>query len=97
MCTRQECFDRLHQATPYIMNEYGVTSMRVFGSMARGDNHPGSDVDVFVEMPPKMFKIIGLKQYLEDLLGIAVDLVRKHNNLSQFFLSRVERDGVSIF
>ena len=49
MCTRKECFERLHQAAPFIQKEYGVTSMRVFGSMARGDNHEGSDIDVFVD------------------------------------------------
>ena len=71
--------------------------MCVFGSMARGDNHPGSDVDVFVEMPPKAFKMIDLKEYLEELLGVAVDLVRRHSNLSAFFLNEVKRDGIVMF
>lgn len=74
MCTRAECFERLHQAAPYIRSEYGVTSMRVFGSMARGDNHEGSDVDVFVEMPPKFLLSIRLADYLENLPGVSVDL-----------------------
>ena len=96
MCTRQECFDKLKTTAPYSQKEYGVTSMRVFGSMARGDNRPDSDVDVFVEMPPDAFKSIGLQLYLQDLLGIAVDLIRKHSNLRPFFLKQIERDGIYI-
>ena len=46
MCTREECFARLHEVAPRIQKEYGVTSMLIFGSMARGDNKAGSDVDL---------------------------------------------------
>ena len=97
MCTRQQCIDRLTQAAPYIRREFGVTSLCLFGSMARGDNRPDSDVDVFVEMPPKLYPILKLKHYLEDLLGVTVDVVRRHNNLSDFFIKEVDRDGLYIF
>ena len=96
MCTRHECFSLLNEAAPHIRKEYGVTRMCVFGSMARGDNHKGSDVDVYVEMGSDAYKILGLKSYLQDLLGIAVDLVSKHPLLSQFFLNEIKRDGISI-
>ena len=46
MCSRHECISRLIDATPYIRQEFGVKSMYLFGSMARGDNRPGSHVDV---------------------------------------------------
>lgn len=76
MCTQQQCFARLAESAPYIRKEFGVTSMCVFGSMARGDNNDDSDVDVCVEMPAKAFKVIALKQYLQDLLGMSVDVIR---------------------
>ena len=97
MCTTQECFSRLEKAAPYIRDEFGVTSMCVFGSMARGDNRIDSDVDVCVEMPSKMFSLIGLKQFLQDLLGLPVDLVRRHNGMNQLLVSEIQRDGISIF
>ena len=96
MCTRQECFERLHKAAPYLKEEFGVTSLCVFGSMARGDNRPGSDVDVFVDMPPKGLKSVELQLYLQDLLGTDVDLIRKHKNLNAFLLSQSMRDGIYI-
>jgi putative toxin-antitoxin system, toxin component len=65
--------------------------------MARGDSHIGSDVDVYVDMPPKAFKIIALKNYLQDLLGVAVDVIRKRSDLDKLLVSEIERDGITIF
>lgn len=38
-----------------IRREFEVTTLCVFGSVARGEKGPESDVDIFVEMPPKIF------------------------------------------
>lgn len=71
--------------------------MRLFGSMARADNRPDSDVDVLVEMPPKLFLLCELKDYLEDMLKTSVDLIRRHSNMSSKFLNQVAKYGISIF
>ena len=97
MCSRHECISRLIDATPYIRQEFGVKSMYLFGSMARGDNRPGSDVDVCVDMPPKAFRILALKDFLQDLLGVAVDVVRKSPRLDLFLQKEIDRDRISIF
>lgn len=97
MCSRQECIDRLTQAAPYIRKEFGVESMYLFGSMARGDNNPSSDADICVEMPPKAFNVIALKNFLQDLLGMAVDLVRRNSRLDAFLINEIDRDGIKIF
>lgn len=85
MCTRHQCISRLSEAAPILKSEFGVTSLCLFGSMARGDNREGSDVDVCVEMPPKAFRILALKDYLQQLLGTAVDLVRRTRASIPFF------------
>jgi predicted nucleotidyltransferase len=56
---------------------YGVKSLAVFGSMARGDDREGSDVDILVsfEGKPTFDKFMGLKLDLEDLIGRRVDLL----------------------
>ncbi|MDE7378020.1 MAG: nucleotidyltransferase domain-containing protein [Paraprevotella sp.] len=97
MCTREQCIERLRESAPYIRQEFGVESMCLFGSMARGDNREDSDVDVCVSMPPKAFKLVSLKDFLQHLLGVAVDVVRRTPRLDPFLLSEIERDGVSIF
>lgn len=80
-----------------LRTKFGITSMRLFGSVARGEHHEGSDVDIFVTMPPKFFNHIEAAQYLEQLLGCHVDLISDHKNLRPFFREQIERDGINIF
>jgi uncharacterized protein len=59
------------------LKRYGVNSLSVFGSIARGDATVSSDLDVLVEFskPVGLFEFIRLKKFLEDLIGCDVDLV----------------------
>lgn len=97
MCTKAECISILNRLAPHIRQEFGVTAMRLFGSVARGDNHSDSDIDIYVEMPPKIYKVLALKSYLQDQLGTAVDLVRKCTNMNEFLSNEINRDGIVIF
>lgn len=58
------------------INSYGVKSLALFGSVARGEARPDSDVDLLVEFdrPVGLFGLIALQQRLEKLLGCPVDL-----------------------
>jgi uncharacterized protein len=58
------------------INSFGVKSLALFGSVARGEAHPDSDVDLLVEFdrPVGLFGLIALQQRLEELLGCSVDL-----------------------
>lgn len=94
MCTQKQCIERITEAAPKIKNQFGVRSLCLFGSMARGDNRPDSDVDICVDMPPKAFAVLALKRFLQDLLGISVDLVRRHANMDEFLINEIERDGI---
>lgn len=96
MCETKDCIIKLRDNLPYIQKEYGVTGMCLFGSVARGDNREDSDVDILVEMPPKIFLMSALKQYLESLLHSTVDLVRKHSHMSQRFLNQISNDSIAI-
>ena len=56
---------------------HGVSGLRVFGSVARGQDRPDSDVDLLAELPPGMslFALARLQAELEDIVGSRVDLV----------------------
>ena len=82
---------------PYIQKEYGVTALCLFGSVARGDNGSDSDVDILVDMPPKIFLMSALKEYLERILKSSVDLVRRHSHMSPRFLKQISNDAITIF
>jgi len=58
-------------------NRYGARNVRVFGSTARGEARPDSDVDFLVELEAgrSLFDLGGLLMALRDLLGFEVDVV----------------------
>jgi hypothetical protein len=59
------------------LRSYGVRSISLFGSVARGDAGPRSDVDLLVDVDDNvsLFGLSRLKRHLEGLLGMPVDLV----------------------
>ena len=59
------------------LEPYGVSEIRVFGSVARGEDTEASDIDLLVGIPPSagMFDLLRMQREVEDLLGRTVDLV----------------------
>ena len=96
MCNSKECIQIIQENLPRIRQEFQVKGIAVFGSVARGDNHIDSDVDIFVDMPPKILLMSGLKDFLESILNTSVDLVRKHSHLSDKFLKQIAHDAITI-
>ncbi len=94
---RQMILDRLNAEVPSLKRKYGIKSLAVFGSMARGDDHEASDVDVLVTFDgPATFRgFLGLKLDLEDLFGRPVDLGTP-DTLRPEILSSVERDLIHV-
>jgi len=68
---------QLVQAHRDDLRQRGVKTLAVFGSVARGDNTPSSDLDILVEFDRAigLFEFIRLKYYLESLTTCTVDLV----------------------
>jgi len=77
---RDEVLRQLSGHLPQL-NQLGVLSLAVFGSIARNEAHPGSDVDILVDLqPPLTFdRYMDVKFYLEDHLGIPVDLITRQS------------------
>ena len=59
-----------------LKDRFGVKSLGLFGSIARGDATPTSDVDILVEFerPVGLFDLARLRRHLVDLLGRPVDV-----------------------
>ena len=74
---RAEVLELLTARLDDIVRRFGVRSLSLFGSMARDEARPDSDVDVLVEFdgPTTFDGHMGLLIYLEDLLGCRVDVV----------------------
>ena len=80
-----------------IASRYGARNVRIFGSAARGECGPDSDVDLLVEMAPgrSLLDHVALMQDLEDLLGCKVDVVTE-DALHWYVRERVLADAVSL-
>lgn len=59
-----------------LLNSHGITNARLFGSVARGDDREGSDVDILIDVPEgtSLFDLAHIQRELEALLGLKVDL-----------------------
>ncbi len=78
MALTAEVLERL-RADRSSLDRFGVRSIALFGSVARGEAGAGSDVDILVDYRadarPDLFEFIDLKEHLEELVGRRVDLV----------------------
>ncbi|HZA29490.1 MAG TPA: nucleotidyltransferase family protein [Gammaproteobacteria bacterium] len=76
MLTRDEVVKLLQEKHPYLVAEFGVSKIGLFGSYAKGQSDETSDVDIVVELErPIGFRFVDLVDYLENLLGRRVDVL----------------------
>lgn len=92
--------DKLRKERSRIMSlaaKHGARNMRVFGSVARGEERPDSDIDFLVEMAPdrSLFDVGGLQMDLQETLAHRVDVVTR-KGLKRRLLSRVLRESKAL-
>lgn len=85
------------QAIRDIVARHLACNARVFGSVARGDDAEGSDIDVLVDLMPgaTLLDLGALQVELEEALGLQVDLLTP-GDLPQKFRERVLREAVAV-
>ena len=70
-----------------ITHDFGIKTLRIFGSVSRNEQTENSDLDVCVETEtPNPFLLANLKEFLETLFHCSVDVVRIHKNMNPFFI-----------
>ncbi|MGB7417255.1 MAG: nucleotidyltransferase family protein [Thermosynechococcaceae cyanobacterium] len=98
--SRSPLAQRLSDQRPAILEiaqSYGASNLRVFGSVARGEDDVLSDIDLLVEMEPgrTLFDLGGLAMDLQDLLGCRVDVVTE-KGLKKRLRERVLQEAISL-
>ncbi len=74
--TREKVIEILRKELSYLVSEYGVKKMGLFGSYAKGTPAKGSDIDILVEFDrPIGLKFMEFAEYLEGLLGTGIDIL----------------------
>ena len=76
---------------------HGARNIRVFGSVARGDDHSDSDLDLLVDVEPgrTLLDVIALEQDLQELLGRRVDVLTE-GGLSPYLQERILAEAASL-
>ncbi|MBR5697069.1 MAG: nucleotidyltransferase domain-containing protein [Prevotella sp.] len=96
--SKEQYIDILKLCRNTLLHDYGITSLRMFGSTARGENHEGSDIDLYVDtLTPNPFLLMDAKDFLEQKTGSSVDIIRNHKNLNPRLRRRIERDAIVIY
>ncbi|MFH1227475.1 MAG: nucleotidyltransferase family protein [Planctomycetota bacterium] len=71
----------LKRYEPEIRSRYGVKKIGIFGSYARNQQRPKSDLDVLADIDKSvsLLGLVGIENYLSELLGVKVDLIPRED------------------
>ncbi|MEO7195616.1 MAG: nucleotidyltransferase family protein [Pseudonocardiaceae bacterium] len=93
-------FDAVHDQIAELCRRYGIAELSVFGSVARGEDRPDSDVDLLYvstsDSKSSLWELWDLRDELAQLLGRTIDLVPK-NSLHWVIRDRVLTDARPVY
>ena len=97
LMTTRHLITQKREAIFALAAQYQANNVRIFGSVARGDDRPDSDIDFLVDVQGQwsLFDHIGLIQDLEDLLGRKVDLIRA-DSIRDFCRHRILTEAIQL-
>ena len=76
---------------------YGIETLALVGSTARGEQTSDSDIDVCVKLRRTTFRVyMAIKEELERRFNKKVDLITLHGNMRQLFRQNLERDAIYV-
>lgn len=80
------------------LKEEGATRVAIFGSYARGEEQPGSDVDVIVEFSERksLLQLVRIERELREVLGTKVELLTE-SSISPYLIDRVKDEMEVIY
>ena len=94
---RDLALDTLKKYKDDFEKRYGVTRIGIFGSVARGEAKPDSDVDIVVEMEkPDLFYMVHIKETLENEFQRPVDIVHYRNKMNKFLKERIQSEALYV-
>ena len=97
--TRNEIIAKLRATEPALHAE-GVTGLAIFGSRARGDARPDSDLDVLIDIDPEsefsLLDLAGVHLMIEDQLGIPTQVTLRRA-LDARTAHRIKNDLIQVF
>lgn len=95
--TREEALAVLTKLKPQLQRQFGVSELALFGSAARDELRPDSDIDVLVKFDAaaSSARYFGVQFAIEDAMGMPVDLLTE-NALRRELRPYVERERIRV-
>ena len=94
---RSEVIDILKKFKNQYAKEYGILLLGLFGSVARDEAGEKSDVDIVVKIKEQdLFKLISIKQDLEEMLHSPVDVISYRDKMNSFLKKRINKEAIYV-
>jgi predicted nucleotidyltransferase len=96
--TKRELVARHRREILALAEKYDLTEIRLFGSVARGDENSASDIDFLVRRKPgsDTFLLFDFKEEVSRLLGCSVDVIAEQKLMRPRFRDEILADAVSV-
>ncbi len=95
----EQIITKLKALRPALRAE-GVTHLALFGSRARGDNRPDSDIDLLIDIDPEsrfsILNLVGVEHIVADATGIPANAFMRRS-LDKHFVESVAREAIPVF
>jgi predicted nucleotidyltransferase len=96
---KTEAIDRL-KGRAAAVRAMGATSLYLYGSVAHSEATTSSDIDLFIDYDPdsrfNAFDLVGIKQFLQDELGVDVDITTR-DGLHPMLRADIEQSALRVF
>jgi len=94
MINREEIFEKIAQA----LKNQGARKIAVFGSCVRGEEKPGSDIDILVEFSGRksLLELVKIERELSEVLGIKVDLLTE-KSIGPYLIDTIKKEMEVIY
>jgi predicted nucleotidyltransferase len=97
MMKKEELIEILRNYKNERANYYGIVTIGIFGSIARGDAREESDVDIVLQIrEPDLFMLAGIKDELEERIHRPVDIVTYKDKINLFLKKKIDEEAVYV-
>jgi predicted nucleotidyltransferase len=94
IASKKEVFEKITRK----LKDLGASKIAVFGSYVRGEEIPGSDIDIIVEFSERksLLELVRIERELSEILGIRVDLLTE-KSISPYLIDTIKKEAKVIY
>ena len=95
--TQKEILDYLAKHKEQFQKLYSVKRIGIFGSFARNEATPNSDIDIVVDLEKStMFGLVAIKNDIEEYFQTHVDIVQIRDRMNKLLKKRIEKEAIYV-